>query len=205
MKWCACIPVYESNGAALKSTFDDGKYRPDQYKNDDTFYRFGYKVNAIETGDTKQHIETRLKNDVKGAYFVTEPNGATRFIQYIANGNGFNAFVRHQFGVKYARNGNNQSNQNRGEATQNSAIDRFVTPENQNSKQNFRQSLPKPITNRSLQANSAELMAQVLPSTETGTQRQYEVNDPDVDNDIRQNVLKPFLNLAKLKRIQSKQ
>lgn len=102
----ACITVYDPSGVSSKSSksFDDGKYRPSEYNNDEAIYRFGYKVNAIETGDIKQHVETRVRNETRGAYFLIEPNGAGRFVQYIANSKGFNAVVRHQYGSKFARN-----------------------------------------------------------------------------------------------------
>lgn len=176
MKLCACVTVYESKGNNSESTApnDDGKYRPSEYNDENALYRFGYKVNAVETGDMKQHIETRLKNEVKGAYFVTEPNGASRFIQYVANAKGFNAVVRHQFGVKYARklNGNNSTpnafipeqtlhktildkvseaqNSTNLPKTQSMAFDRFLQRQrNPQQSVKFRQSSPQPITNRS--------------------------------------------------------
>lgn len=101
---CACETLYEPNE---NTAVDNGKYHPNEYNNNNAFYQFGYKVNAHETGDAKQHIESRTKNEVKGNS-VNEPNGASRLIQYIANAKGFNAIVRHRFGVIYSRiNGTN--------------------------------------------------------------------------------------------------
>lgn len=95
--------MYNLNQTRSES-FDDGTYRPSEYKNDEAFYQFGYKVNAIETGDIKQHTETRVNDEVKGAYFLIEPNGVSRLVQYIANSRGFNAVVRHQYGTRNSKN-----------------------------------------------------------------------------------------------------
>lgn len=100
---CLCVTVYDLNGTGSKSVDDDGTYRPNEHNSDGAFYRFGYKVNAIETGDIKQHTESRVNNDVNGAYFVYEPNGVSRMVQYIADSDGFKAFVRHRFGDKYSK------------------------------------------------------------------------------------------------------
>lgn len=99
---CLCVTVYDLNGTGSKSVDDDGTYRPSEHNR--AFYRFGYKVNAIETGDIKQHTESRVNNDVNGAYAVYEPNGVSRMVQYIADSDGFKAFVRHRFGDKYSKN-----------------------------------------------------------------------------------------------------
>lgn len=130
-------------------------------------------MNATETGDIKQHVETRLKNEVKGAYFLEEPNGASRYVQYVANSNGFNAVVRHQFGVKYSKNFNpmnfTRSNTNRQELHTNILNDSKINKpkhltqqqivaferlllkyRNQSVQQSgkYRQSSPKSITNQ---------------------------------------------------------
>lgn len=190
-----CVTVFERNEASPKSlaTFDDGIYRPNEYNSDNALYQFGYKVNAIETGDIKQHIETRLKNEVKGAYFLMEPNGGSRLVRYIANVNGFNAVVHHRFGTQYSRdfstsdfnadapphisqtqtqtnivNDNRNNNANEMPSKYNLMHDRFLL-QNRSSQQigKFRQSFPKSITNqipiRTLEGSNQ--VSQVLPST----------------------------------------
>lgn len=164
-----CITVYEPKriNSNSQASFDDGTYRPNEYNNDNALYRFGYKVNSIVTGDIKQHSETRLKNEVKGTYSLSEPNGVTRLVQYIANANGFNAIVRHRFGTQYAQNlsktnfnaqqvsptifGENRRNNNFNGITSKRymVFDRFHQ-EKQNSQQitKFRQSFPKSISNQ---------------------------------------------------------
>lgn len=102
---CLGIVLYNSK-AVNTNPSNDGAYRSSKTNNDEAFYQFAYKVNATETGDIKQHIETRLKNEVRGAYFLEDPNGARRYVTYVANENGFNAVVRHQFGVEYSKNVN---------------------------------------------------------------------------------------------------
>lgn len=169
-----CITVYESSHT--KSSDIGTAYHTSN--NDGTSYHFGYRVNAIETGDIKQHIESRLKNDVKGEYFVIEPNGFSQLVQYVANSNGFNAVARHQYGTKYSKNfGTNDiprsnsdrqidhhanildgkiNNLERLPQQQNVvAFDRFTLHEQNNKylqQQNsvYRQSSPKSITNQSL-------------------------------------------------------
>lgn len=225
MEQSFCVTVYETNH---RKSSDDGTYRPSEHNNDDTLYRFGYKVNAIETGDIKQHVETRSKDDVKGEYFVIEPNGVSRLVQYIANANGFNAVVRHQFGTKYSKNSstNNFTRSDPYHQEHHTNLfdtkinnpehlpqDRFLPMQSnkylrqQNSK--YRQSSPKSITNQSsirLLESSMDELAKMPQTTDIptkqiiGRRRQYEVNDPEVDIDIRRSIQKPFLNLAKLKQ-----
>lgn len=60
-------------------------------------YGFKYEVNAPETGDRKQHSEIHAKDQVLGSYSIVEPNGAQRYVEYLANSKGFNAIVRHQY------------------------------------------------------------------------------------------------------------
>lgn len=175
LEMCFCPTVYDLN-RTKSELFDDGKYKPaEQTNNDEAFYQFGYKVNAIETGDIKQHIERRVKNEVKGAYFLVEPNGVGRLVEYIANENGFNAVVRHQYGDKYSKNFDtnnstqsdpfrqrlytnilNETKVNNDEKLsqrQNALFDRFL-PEQGDKYQRqqnvtYRQSFPKSITNQS--------------------------------------------------------
>lgn len=175
MKNGVCGKRYESTENIAPSSIlaDDGKYRPSEYNNHNALYRFGYKVNAPETGDVKEHIESRENNNVNGAYIVNEPNGASRTVRYIANANGFNAIVHHHFGVKYSEiNGASdftsngvdqqkshidsiekvlsaQNNKSLSEV-QNVTFNRFLAdPQNSSKLVKIRQSSPKPITNQS--------------------------------------------------------
>lgn len=111
-KWCRvidtieasfCIILYNLDGIGSKS-LDDVADRPIQHNNnDEASYRFGYKVNAFETGDMKEHIESRQRDEVKGAYFLVEPNGyEVRYVQYVANANGFNAVVWQQYDTNHS-------------------------------------------------------------------------------------------------------
>lgn len=175
---CFCITLYDLNGIGSKS-FDDGTDRPIQHNNnDEASYRFGFKVNAFKTGDIKEHIESRQRDEVKGAYFLVEPNGyGVRYVQYVANDNGFNAVVRQQYGTNYSKNFKNfganeaiQRNSSRQELhtndlneskvkkdeklsqKQETAFNRFQhKPIEKYTQQNieYRQSSPKSITNQS--------------------------------------------------------
>lgn len=60
-------------------------------------YGFKYEVNAPETGDRKHHSEIHAKDHVVGSYSITEPNGAHRYVEYVANSKGFNAIVRQEY------------------------------------------------------------------------------------------------------------
>lgn len=60
-------------------------------------YGFNYEVNAPETGDRKHHSEIQAKDQVLGSYSIIEPNGAHRYVEYVANSNGFNAIVRQEY------------------------------------------------------------------------------------------------------------
>lgn len=175
LRMCHCLTVYNLN-QSQSEIFDDGTYQPAEHKHDDdAFYQFGYKVNAIETGDIKQHVEKRVNNEVKGAYFLIEPNGVGRLVEYIANENGFNAVVRHQYGAKYSKNFEannkpqndpfrqafdtrilNESKTNNEEnlpQRQKVAFDSFRKEQNDEHKRQpyvtYRQSSPKSITNQS--------------------------------------------------------
>lgn len=66
------------------------------YKNREN-YGFKYEVNAPETGDRKHHSETHANGHVLGSYSITEPNGAHRYVKYVANSKGFNAIVRQEY------------------------------------------------------------------------------------------------------------
>lgn len=58
---------------------------------------FKYEVNSPETGDRKHHEEFHKKSQVLGSYSITEPNGAHRYVEYVANSKGFNAVVRQEY------------------------------------------------------------------------------------------------------------
>lgn len=82
-----------------------------KYHDSDAFYRFGYKVNASETGDMRQHIEARFRNKVKclrATHFVAETKWfeSSQASTHIVNVNEFNAIVRqrHRYGLKYSLN-----------------------------------------------------------------------------------------------------
>lgn len=93
---CLSVPI-NKNLKQKPLLHDDGSYRPSEYGNTGAYYEFGYNVNAAETGDVKQHTETRLNDQVRGTYFVVEPNGYSRSVQYLANRDGFNAVVRQKY------------------------------------------------------------------------------------------------------------
>lgn len=233
--------MYDSNGTRSKSFDDSIPHQLDGQNNDETSsYQFGYEVNAIETGDVKQHIETRRKNEVKGAFFLIEPNGVSRFVQYIANSNGFNAVARHQFGTRYSKdfdtenatqsdpspqtlhntNALKQSKKNNIDEQlpqrQHVAFIRFQRkPDDKYSQQNGnRQSSSKSIvTNQNRFMNS--IAKSPNRSNSTGIpaikqeidwrRQQYEVNDPEVDIDVRRSVPMLFLNLEKLKKTRNQE
>lgn len=90
--WFALISwslAIERSGNSRK--YDDGKYRP---SNANAYYKFAYSVNNPVTGDVKRHSETRDENEVKGSYFLIEPDGGQRLVEYTAGLNGFNAHVK---------------------------------------------------------------------------------------------------------------
>lgn len=95
---CVCILIEKYNAATLDKSNGYPQARPlapftvedDRASN----YNFGYSVNAKDTGDTKQHEEVRNGNEVRGSYAVLDSDGGKRIVQYIANENGFNAFVQ---------------------------------------------------------------------------------------------------------------
>lgn len=99
---CIGFAAYEFNkNPRPKPLFDDGSYRPHEYGNTGAYYEYGYNVNAIETGDMKRHTEIRSNDQVRGAYLIVEPNGVSRFVQYLANCDGFKAIVRQKYRPTY--------------------------------------------------------------------------------------------------------
>lgn len=64
----------------------------DQYPID---YKYGYGVNDPHTGDHKEAWETRHGDLVKGQYWLYEPDGTKRIVDYTADKHhGFNAVVK---------------------------------------------------------------------------------------------------------------
>lgn len=86
--------IYYSSGDTRfgnSRKFDDGKYRTSHAK---AFYNFAYSVDNPATGDVKRHSETRNGDEVRGSYFLIEPDGGHRLVEYTAGINGFNAHVK---------------------------------------------------------------------------------------------------------------
>lgn len=73
-----------------------GKFGAFSLKNREN-YRFKYEVNAPDTGDKKHHTEIHTNDQVLGTYSITDPNGAHRYVEYVANSKGFNAIVRQAY------------------------------------------------------------------------------------------------------------
>ncbi|XP_068620884.1 larval/pupal rigid cuticle protein 66-like [Battus philenor] len=61
---------------------------------DNDYTSFSYDVADPNTGDYKGHTETRVGGTVKGQYWLIEPDGSKRIVDYIADNNGFRATVR---------------------------------------------------------------------------------------------------------------
>jgi hypothetical protein len=60
-------------------------------------YSFAYDIHDALTGDSKGHHETRSGDYVQGVYYLVEPDGNLRIVEYTADPiNGFNAVVRRQ-------------------------------------------------------------------------------------------------------------
>ncbi|PNF23312.1 hypothetical protein B7P43_G17093 [Cryptotermes secundus] len=60
-------------------------------------YSFAYKVQDALTGDSKGHQESRNGDYVQGVYYLVEPDGTRRIVEYTAaHVNGFNAVVRRE-------------------------------------------------------------------------------------------------------------
>lgn len=70
-------------------------------------YRFQYLVHDQNSGDFKEHSETRKDGNVVGYYSFIEPDGRRRIVHYNANDNGFNAIVTHEVGKRLDTSGYN--------------------------------------------------------------------------------------------------
>ncbi|XP_070499672.1 cuticle protein 7-like [Chironomus tepperi] len=58
-------------------------------------YEFKYDVNEPSTGDIKQQFEKAVDGAVKGQYWLVEPDGSKRVVDYTADAkNGFQATVK---------------------------------------------------------------------------------------------------------------
>ncbi|XP_070499675.1 cuticle protein 7-like [Chironomus tepperi] len=58
-------------------------------------YEFNYEVNEPSTGDIKQQFEKAIDGAVKGQYWLIEPDGSKRVVDYTADDkNGFQATVK---------------------------------------------------------------------------------------------------------------
>lgn len=77
---------------------DDGRYRPSNtISSVQANYHFAYSVDNHATGDVKRHSETRKGNHVHGSYFVLEPDGGQRLVEYTADENGFRPHVQRRY------------------------------------------------------------------------------------------------------------
>jgi hypothetical protein len=60
-------------------------------------YSYSYDVQDALTGDSKGHKETRNGDYVQGVYYLVEPDGTRRIVEYTADPvNGFNAVVHRE-------------------------------------------------------------------------------------------------------------
>ena len=58
-------------------------------------YEFKYEVNEPKTGDIKQQFEKAVDGVIKGQYWLIEPDGSKRVVDYTADDkNGFQATVK---------------------------------------------------------------------------------------------------------------
>lgn len=58
-------------------------------------YKYGYGVKDEHTHDHKEAWETRHGDQVKGQYWLYEPDGTKRIVDYVADKHhGFNAVVK---------------------------------------------------------------------------------------------------------------
>lgn len=77
---------------------DDGRYRPtNPIRSVQADYHFAYSVNNRATGDVKRHSETRNGNQVRGSYYVLEPDGGHRLVEYTADERGFRPHVQRRY------------------------------------------------------------------------------------------------------------
>lgn len=54
-------------------------------------------MNNQATGDVKRHSETRQGNQVRGSYFMVEPDGGQRLVEYTADEHGFRPHVQRRY------------------------------------------------------------------------------------------------------------
>lgn len=77
---------------------DDGSYKPSNADHSvQANYHFAYSVDDHVTGDVKRHSETRIGNQVHGSYFVLEPGGGQRLVEYTADERGFRPHVQRRY------------------------------------------------------------------------------------------------------------
>ncbi|KAL7044559.1 hypothetical protein ACKWTF_001965 [Chironomus riparius] len=58
-------------------------------------FEFSYEVNEPKTGDIKQQFEKAVDGVIKGQYWLIEPDGSKRIVDYTADDkNGFQATVK---------------------------------------------------------------------------------------------------------------
>ncbi|KAL7044558.1 hypothetical protein ACKWTF_001964 [Chironomus riparius] len=74
-------------------------YLPPEWKPEQTWkpanYEFSYEVNEPKTGDIKQQFEKAVDGVIKGQYWLIEPDGSKRIVDYTADDkNGFQATVK---------------------------------------------------------------------------------------------------------------
>lgn len=72
---------------------------PLQKKEHPVHYEFEYSVHDTQTHDIKEQKEYREGDTVKGMYYLIEPDGSKRIVEYTADKNtGFQAVVRREPG-----------------------------------------------------------------------------------------------------------
>jgi hypothetical protein len=84
-------PIAAASALAAAPVAVDTDYDPNPQ------YSFVYDVQDALTGDSKGHQETRNGDYVQGVYYLVEPDGTRRIVEYTADPvNGFNAVVRRE-------------------------------------------------------------------------------------------------------------
>jgi hypothetical protein len=83
------VPAAGAPGAPIAAV--DTDYDPNPQ------YSFAYEVQDALTGDFKGHQESRNGDYVQGVYYLVEPDGTRRIVEYTADPvNGFNAVVHRE-------------------------------------------------------------------------------------------------------------
>ncbi|XP_055587350.1 larval cuticle protein A2B-like [Uranotaenia lowii] len=90
----------QANSAPLTKTFASAalqkKIITDEYDSN-AQYEFSYQVSDLKTGDQKFQQESRNGDIVKGVYWLVEPDGTKRTVEYTADSiQGFNAIVNRE-------------------------------------------------------------------------------------------------------------